>query len=286
MAMIEPVTLFSAYLATKAMNSKAAAKLVECLRQSAAWYFAPLQEVRMARARAQTALIEDDTRTEIERRALTRVLFNETRRQKNIDDTLRFTVDVLPSTDDISDEPIGPDWLVQFFACVQDISNEQLQRVFASILANEIVKPGRCSRRTLDLLKNLEQSEAATFTTACSIAVHTPDFGFVAIPDGRAHGLPVQGLDLPLLRACGLLTLQPVDNLSFWPGAILHLCDGGRLRIGQRGAEMAFIVFTTAGRELAQVVRCAAPQLVRQKVVETLRHWYTDMEIVDPIVQE
>ena len=43
-----------------------------------------------------------------------------------------------------------PDWTARFFDYAQDISSEDMQRIWAKILAGEVESPGRTSLRTLD----------------------------------------------------------------------------------------------------------------------------------------
>jgi len=55
------------------------------------------------------------------------------------------------------------DWFVRFFEDSGNISNEEMQELWAKILAGEIAKPGSFSRRTLDVLRNLSQADAQLF---------------------------------------------------------------------------------------------------------------------------
>jgi hypothetical protein len=64
---------------------------------------------------------------------------------------------------------VDPDWVARFFGSAQDVSNEDMQKLWARILAGEVVKPGTFSLRTLEVLKNLSQREAERFQEAASM---------------------------------------------------------------------------------------------------------------------
>lgn len=60
------------------------------------------------------------------------------------------------------------DWFVRFYEAVGNVSNEQMQSIWAKILAGEINKPNTYSLRTIEALKNLSQQEAELFGKICS----------------------------------------------------------------------------------------------------------------------
>ena len=60
------------------------------------------------------------------------------------------------------------DWFIRFYEAVGNISNEQMQSIWAKILAGEINKPNAYSLRTIEILKNLSQQEAELFGKICS----------------------------------------------------------------------------------------------------------------------
>lgn len=62
---------------------------------------------------------------------------------------------------DIKDE-VDKDWLTRYFSIVEDISDEDMQNLWARILAGEILKPRTNSLRLLDFLKNTSREEFNT----------------------------------------------------------------------------------------------------------------------------
>ena len=68
---------------------------------------------------------------------------------------------------------VEPDmaWTSSYSEAAQDISDEDMQELWARVLAGEVEKPGSTSVRTLAILRNLDQSTAKLFRRLCSIAV-------------------------------------------------------------------------------------------------------------------
>ena len=57
-----------------------------------------------------------------------------------------------------------PDWTARFFDGAQDVSSEELQKLWGKILAGEVKSPGQTSLRTLSILRNMTQQEARDFS--------------------------------------------------------------------------------------------------------------------------
>lgn len=58
------------------------------------------------------------------------------------------------------DRPIDTDWLFTWRDYAGRVSNQDLQRLWGSVLAGEVMSPGSYSIRTLDFLRSLTQAEA------------------------------------------------------------------------------------------------------------------------------
>lgn len=59
------------------------------------------------------------------------------------------------------------DWFIRFYENVGNISNDEMQEIWAKILAGEINKPHSFSLRTIEVLKNMGKEEAELFTKIC-----------------------------------------------------------------------------------------------------------------------
>lgn len=63
------------------------------------------------------------------------------------------------------------DWFLRFFESASNVSNEDMQELWATILAGEITNPGSFSLRTLDTVYNMSQNEAVIFLEASKIII-------------------------------------------------------------------------------------------------------------------
>ena len=73
------------------------------------------------------------------------------------------------STKKLSDvtQPYDFDWFIRFYEAVGNISNNEMQEIWAKILAGEINNPHSFSLKTIDALKNIGKEEAELFATIC-----------------------------------------------------------------------------------------------------------------------
>jgi hypothetical protein len=134
-----------------------------------------------------------------------RRLHREARRQINLERImLGAAADALPD-DEVSQDPVDDDWIARFFNAAQEVTNDDLQKVWSRLLAREVAKPGCVSLRTLEVLRNLSPQEARLFDEWRVHFCETPPQMF----------LP--GLNGPLLRPlagfqeAGLVSSAPVS---------------------------------------------------------------------------
>ena len=141
-----------------------------------------------------------------------RVQFQEEKRQANIGSVVAQAAQELGDRE-VQDHEVDHDWTARFFNDVQDVSSEEMQRLWAKILAGEVERPGSTSFRTMSILRGLDRGTAALFRTLCSARM-TPQIGlgeggvvragneFVLSLDGRAaeNSLKEYGLSYPALN--------------------------------------------------------------------------------------
>ena len=107
---------------------------------------------------------------------------------------------------EVPDHEPDPDWTARFFNDVQDVSSEEMQKLWARVLAGEVDSPGRTSLRTLDTLRNMTKKDAEIFRDICDFVI---DGTFVF------YNHSVEGLDglnytkLLHLQDCRLVTIVP-----------------------------------------------------------------------------
>ena len=96
-----------------------------------------------------------------------RIQFQERKRQLNIESVVKEAATQLGETKVSNDEP-DHDWTAHFFNYVQDVSSEEMQSLWAKVLAGEVERAGSTSIRTLGLLRNLDQGTAHLFRKCSS----------------------------------------------------------------------------------------------------------------------
>jgi hypothetical protein len=160
--------------------SKPLSKLVDAVSQGIGTLYEPTRIRRKARAQADASLIKaeaDIKKKELLRRAANRLAFQEIYRQENIEHIIEIAAENLPDT--VSDEPVDRDWVFRFFDGCKDVSNEELQKLWAQLLASEVTAPKSCSRKTLSILRDMSLGDAITFKKVCSLAWETEGDYFI-----------------------------------------------------------------------------------------------------------
>lgn len=94
------------------------------------------------------------------------ILAREARKMNNIKQVVEKTQSMFAEGEQVSNEPVNPDWGNRFISIVEDISDDEMQKLWARILAGEIKHPKSYSLRTLELLRNITTDEAELFLTA------------------------------------------------------------------------------------------------------------------------
>ena len=124
--------------------------------------------IAQARSQARQYLMSPDAElrgtVEVTRRdILQRVEYQERKRLANVVSVVEDAADELGDKE-VSDHEPDPDWTARFFDGVQDVSSEDMQRIWARILAGEVETPGRTSLRTLSILRDMSQDDTKKFS--------------------------------------------------------------------------------------------------------------------------
>lgn len=99
-----------------------------------------------------------------------RIQFQEEKRQRNIQTVVCLAAEKLGDKEVPNHEP-DHDWTARFFNDVKDVSSEEMQMLWAKVLAGQVERPGNTSLMTLSILKNLDRSAAKLFRKLCSACV-------------------------------------------------------------------------------------------------------------------
>lgn len=99
------------------------------------------------------------------------VLAKESRKMQNTLNVVEKAANCFDPDEIVTSESVSQDWANRFFTIVEDISDNDLQDLWANILAGEVKQPKSYSLRTLDLLRNVTSDEAELFLTASKLYV-------------------------------------------------------------------------------------------------------------------
>jgi len=195
-----------------------------------------------------------------------RIVYQETRKQINIDNITQIAGTQLSQEEEVSDEKIENDWTTRFFNIAQDISDEEMQNLWGRILAGEIKKPKSFSVRTLELLKNLSKEEAEIFTKFSKLRICAGNTGMVFNQDDGKFledEFGIKFIDRLLLTELGLISSE--NNLEF----SFHATDTDKktslIEFGNKGIfierpentpkqAISVLVFTKVGSELSKLI--------------------------------
>ena len=201
-----------------------------------------------AEVRGTVAITRDDITQRIE--------FQERKRLANIKSVIGRAADDLGDKEVPDHEP-DPDWTARFFDCVQDVSSEDVQRLWAKVLSGEVENPGRTSLRTLDTLRNMTKRDAELFRSLRDFVIRN-DFVFYDESVGKVDALEYS--KLLHLQDCGLINVGPNLVKQFrWREAreILLMYHNGALILiknpdAKEPIDVPEVLLTTAGRELSR----------------------------------
>ena len=193
-----------------------------------------------------------------------RIDYQERKRQANIAAVVRGAARELEDKEVAQHEP-DHDWAARFFSSVQDVSSEDMRRIWARILAGEVEKPGFMSLRTLSTLRNLAASEANAFSKVAKYRI-----GNLVFPDPLTM---YDGDTVPLLVEVGLIRSDSQEPLKSDGGKVI--CREPRCvlvvearpskPIGLRGYE-----FTRPGKEIAQCIEPVPDMQFLERIARSL----------------
>ena len=186
-------------------------KLIEVIAAGCGRLHEPRHVRKMAEAQGDSLVIMEEAKaraSEIATRAAQRLLDLEVRRQSNLDAIASIAQEQLPP--EVSDEPVDSDWSVRFFQTCQDVGNEDMQILWAKLLAGEIAQPGSYSLRTLQVLSHLSRAEARAFEALCAQSPYANDGSpvllILEVDEETATSIGISRTDFQNLEEAGLLS--------------------------------------------------------------------------------
>lgn len=103
------------------------------------------------------------------------------------------------------------DWFLRFFESAGNISNENMQLLWARVLAGEVVSPEGFSLRTLDILHNITSKEAELFLKLMPFVVSGDDGAYCAYSEPYV----VEHIDSKKIYAQNMLLRFGISRYDF-----------------------------------------------------------------------
>lgn len=262
--------------------SKAFIALIDAVSRGIGTLYEPTHIKRIAKADAEAMLIHaeaekkkneilaaterqtsDNVSHEELNAIVSRIVGKEIRRQENIDAVFHLALEDLENVKAISSTKADSDWLTRFFNIVEDVSDDELRRVWGKILSQEIQLPNSYSLRTLTTISNLSKKEAELFAKIGNYIFDSKSCRFLVRSHTDVLGGVVSYEDISLLMECGLIKEIHDLNLSYLSDnssiqkyafvyqdlAVIMEVEKGNLNI-----DIPIYELTTAGSEIYKIL--------------------------------
>ena len=185
--------------------------------------------------------------------------FQSEKRMANIQSIVGQAIEQMP--EQVPDTPVDHDWTARFFDNAKDVSNEEMQKLWAKLLAGEVERPGSASLRTLSILREMTQKEAELFARAVNyIFSGTDATAWMFRANASVQALPdISVSELYSLIGAGLVI--PHDSeLCRWVtpnlDAYCHIIYAGKkiLRLEAKRFSIPIYDFSISGTQLAKYI--------------------------------
>lgn len=244
--------------------AKPATVLIEKISGAIGGIFEPYQIVRVAKAEAEAEKIQAESQieiTDLHRRAMRRFLDEEAKKQTNIED---ITQKAFPHLEeDASPQNVEDDWITNFFDKSRIVSDDDMQNLWARVLAGEANAPGAFSRKTVNLLGDLDKGDAELFMRLCGFGWSIRDSYFPLVYDVDDEVYNSHGITFGTLTHLDSLGIVQFNNLDGFKVADLPenftvTYYGKPVELtfpkdSENGLDIGQVFLTRAGQELAPI---------------------------------
>jgi len=262
--------------------SEPATVLVQRISDAIEGYYRPYQIKRIAEAEAEADRIRTISQieiTEIQRRAVLRFVAEESKKQANMESV---TTKALPELEDNSrPQDVEEDWLVHFFDKCRLVSDDEMQQLWARVLAGEANSPGHYSLRTITALSTLSKDEGELFQNVCSHFWLINNAWQVLVYDHEDRVYQSRGITFPSLTHLDDIGLISYDSLAGFqltklPKRIPAIFCKDKLVIEFKSDEnnsldLGHVMMTRVGKELAQLFTLGHKPEFKDYVIERWR---------------
>jgi hypothetical protein len=240
--------------------------------------------VALANAEVKASVVKADGQYELEQRAINRIRQQELTKQTNIESIVELAAEQIKDSEVNGDT--DKDWLSYFFENCGSVSNQEVQALWAKVLARGVTTKGHLSRKLIDCLRWLDHSLALSFLDFAPRVHYFEGFFAEKISHTNGRRLSFQHIyEVKMLEEIGLLRENLSKSFEFNFQSLRITC----LELSDRSLVFrGFLEFTRAGEELAQIVcptivaynraiKIAQPDPVKQ-IAHRFGEKYTDQQ--------
>lgn len=245
------------------VDSEAAKALIEKIAEGIGGHFKPYQIKRVAKAEAEAEIIRAKAQIkidELQRRAVARFIAEEAKKQDIIENITRKAIPLL--SESANPKEMEDDWVTNFFDKCRIISDDEMQVLWAKVLAGEANYPGSFSKRTVNCLASLDKKDAESFTSLCRF---TWNIGFLCplILEYEAKIYVEYGVGFNTLKHLEDIELINLESVALFkmhkqPRVVVIEYYGSQLKIVFKKPDdndfvIGHAVFTKTGEQLARI---------------------------------
>lgn len=224
--------------------------------------------------------IDTEKAQELISRAQNRMLYQEMKKQQNIDSIVEKAYVELEKEKEVSSEPVDEDWIIRFFNSIEDIKEEEMQELWAKILAGEIKQPKSFSKRTLEVLRNISKEEALLFEKICKTCIGRGDRKYFINYSNLLNESSISFSEILQLSEAGLIEGRgDISTKYVLKNEPVPILDNSKLLIfaskdineGNKTLNIPTYPLTSSGTELAQIFKFDITEEFLIKIVKEVK---------------
>ena len=242
--------------------AKPVTALIEKIADATGVLYEPRRIRKRAKAESEAELIKAETQigiTILQRRALSRFVQEEGKKQENIEDITEEAIPLL--NENSTPENIEDDWMANFFDKCRIVSDKEMKSIWSKVLAGEANTPNSFSKRTVNLLASLDKSDAELFTSLCGFSFF---FGEVLpmvydVENSIYNNAGINFSSLMHLESIGLINFSELGYLQKGNFKVLRIYYYGETFIiefeteQENSLEVGKVLLTQTGEQLAKI---------------------------------
>lgn len=268
--------------------SKPADTLIKKVSSAIGGVFEPWQIKRVAKAEAESNLIKAKSEieiTDLHRRAMHRFVEEEANRQENMEEITKKSIPHLKQ--ESKPEQMEDDWVTNFFDKSRIISDDEMQTLWAKVLAGEANSPGTYSKRTVNLLGDLDKKDAQLFHSLCRFGWLVGNFTPLVF-DPQAEIYNSAGINfesLSHLDSLGLIQFNGISGFRMQrlpKQFVVAYCEQTLALTMQKDTDndlnIGNVLLTQSGRELVSIINAPGVEGFVDYVKEKWRAYLPDAQ--------